>query len=122
MAYHVYVSVSGEGRIARYRMNAESGALEPRGDTPAPGRPAPMAIDPARRFLYVARRDDLQIASYAIDGASGDLREIGSIPTPVDPAISPRTGAAAICSRPIISANGPPCMPSAATARSSIRR
>jgi homoserine acetyltransferase len=30
MAYHVYVSVSGEGRIARYRMDAGTGALDPR--------------------------------------------------------------------------------------------
>ncbi len=85
MAYHVYVTVSGEGRISRYRMNAESGALEARDDVAAPGRPAPVAIDPSRRFMYVGRRDDLQITSYAIDGGSGDLREIGSIPIASDP-------------------------------------
>jgi len=85
MSYHVYVSVSGEGRIARYAMDAESGALKPRDDVAAPGRPAPIVIDPDRRFLYVARRDDLRITSFAIDGASGDLREIGSIPIEIDP-------------------------------------
>ena len=85
MLYHVYVSVSGEGRIARYRMNARTGALDPQGDVAAPGRPAPIAIDPDRHFLHVARRDDLLIDSFAIDGASGDLRKIGSIPIAVDP-------------------------------------
>jgi 6-phosphogluconolactonase len=85
MSYDVYVSVSGEGRIARYRMDAQTGALDPQGDVVAPGRPASIAIDANRHFLHVARRDDLQITSFAIDGASGDLREIGSIPIDCDP-------------------------------------
>jgi len=85
MAYHVYVTVSGEGRIARYSMDGATAALTHAGDHAAAGRPAPVAITPDRRFMYVARRDDLLISSYAIDPASGALSELGSIPTETDP-------------------------------------
>ena len=85
MAYHVYVTVSGEGRIARFAMDEASGALTHVGDQPAAGRPAPVAITPDRRFMHVARRDALLITSYAIDPASGALSELGSIPTESDP-------------------------------------
>ncbi|MCG8588198.1 MAG: lactonase family protein, partial [Proteobacteria bacterium] len=85
MAYHVFVTVSGEGRIARFAMDEETGALEHRGDQPASGRPAPLAITPDRRFMYVARRDDLLITSYAIDWENGALDEVATIPVETDP-------------------------------------
>ena len=84
--YHVYISVSGEDRIARYRMDAESGALAFVEDIALPGRPAYAAVDPDRRFMYVARKGSLQITSFAIDPAEGALREIGTVSTAADPA------------------------------------
>ena len=53
MTYHVYVTVSGEGRIARFAMDRDTAALEPRADVPLPGRPAPVALHPDRRFMHV---------------------------------------------------------------------
>lgn len=85
MAYHVYVTISGEGRIARYAMDEATGALTHREDQAASGRPAPVAIDPARRFLYVARRDDLLLTSYAITPGSGALVERNSVAVETDP-------------------------------------
>jgi 6-phosphogluconolactonase len=85
MRFHVYVTVSGEGRIARFAMDADTGALEHKADYAAPGRPAPVAVSPDRRFMYVARRDDLMLASYAIDRASGDLAPLNAVPTETDP-------------------------------------
>jgi 6-phosphogluconolactonase len=66
-------------------MDEETGALTHQGDVSAPGRPAPIAVDPQQKFMYVARRDDLQINSYRINASDGDLIEIGSIPIPTDP-------------------------------------
>lgn len=85
MSYHVYVTVSGEGRIARYAMDRETGALTPRADVPLPGRPAPVALHPEHRFMHVARRDAHLITSFRIDPSSGDLTEIGTVPTVEDP-------------------------------------
>ena len=85
MSYHVYVTASGDGRIARFSMDRESGALERRGDVALPGRPAPIALHPDRRFMHVARRDAHLITSFRIDGTTGDLSEIGTVPTVEDP-------------------------------------
>ncbi|MEX2617174.1 MAG: lactonase family protein [Alphaproteobacteria bacterium] len=83
--YHVYVTVSGEGRIARFSMDPETGILRFKGNTFASGRPAPLAMTPDRRFAYVARRDDLKLTSYALDSMSGMLTEINTIPVEFDP-------------------------------------
>ena len=66
-------------------MDEETGALIHQGDISAPGRPAPIAVDPQQKFMYVARRDDLRINSYRINSSDGDLTETGSISIPTDP-------------------------------------
>jgi 6-phosphogluconolactonase len=85
MSYHVYVTVSGEGRIARYSMDRDTAALERRKDVPLSGRPAPIALHPDQRVMHVARRDAHLITSLRIDRKTGDLTEIGTIPTVEDP-------------------------------------
>ena len=85
MSYHVYVTVSGEGRIARFSMDRETAALERRDDVPLPGRPAPVALHPDQRFMHVARRDAQLITSFRIDKKTGGLTEIGTVPTVEDP-------------------------------------
>jgi len=85
MSYHVYITVSGEGRIARFAMDRETGALTPRGDVALPGRPAPIALHPDQRFMHVARRDAHLITSLRIDRTTGDLTEVGTIPSESDP-------------------------------------
>ena len=84
--YHVYISVSGEDRIARYGMDSDTGALDFVSDIALSGRPAYAAVDPERHYMYVARKGSLQITSFAIDSESGGLAEIGTIPTKADPA------------------------------------
>jgi 6-phosphogluconolactonase (cycloisomerase 2 family) len=86
LIYHVYVSLFGEGRIARYTMDAETGALEPDRDIALSGRPAYAAVDPDRRYMYVARKKSPRITSFAIDPATGDLEEVGTISIAADPA------------------------------------
>jgi 6-phosphogluconolactonase len=85
MSYHVYVTVSGGGQIARFSMDRETGALARLKDVPLPGRPGPVALHPDRRFLHVARRDAHLVTSFRIDGRSGDLTEVGTIPIVQDP-------------------------------------
>jgi 6-phosphogluconolactonase len=86
LIYHVYVSLLGEGRIARYSMDAETGALDPGRDVALSGRPAYAAVDPDRCYMHVARKKTPQITSFAIDLATGDLEEVGTISIAADPA------------------------------------
>ncbi|MBI2871957.1 MAG: lactonase family protein [Chloroflexi bacterium] len=77
-SYMMYVSISGEDRIARFAMDPATGALTPRDDVPVQGRPAPIAVDPGRRFLYIGRRNVLQVSSYRIDLKTGALSHIAA--------------------------------------------
>ena len=85
MPYHVYIVLSGDAKISIFDMDPDTGALAHRTDVPVPGAPAPLALHPNRRFLYVGRRDDLEVSAYAIDAASGDLSLVGSSTLESDP-------------------------------------
>ncbi len=83
--YFVYVTLSGDDKIAVYAMDRESGTLDPVDLVPVPGLPAPLALHPSRRFLYAGRRGDLEISAFEVDGASGGLSHVGSVPLESDP-------------------------------------
>ena len=85
MPFYMYVSLSQADKIARLAMDAATGALTPLETLDAPGRPAPMAISPDQRYLYVGRRDAIAISSYRIDPADGSLDPIGAAALAADP-------------------------------------
>ena len=85
MPVFIYVTASGDDRILIFSQDADSGALEKLDEVEAPGRPAPLATDPKREFLYVARRDVNELSSYRIDSGTGGLSLLGSAPLESDP-------------------------------------
>lgn len=87
MAYYMYVSIQEEDRIAIFTMTPKTGKLKHQGDVELKGRPAPMAIDPDKKYLFAGRRkaDDYGMTSFSIDRKSGGLTPIGSIPLQGDP-------------------------------------
>ncbi len=85
MTYNVFVTISGEDRIARFAMDAESGALTPRDDMPLSGGPAPIAVSPDRQFMHVAQRASNELTSFRIDATEGGLEKLGTIPLASDP-------------------------------------
>lgn len=87
MTTYVYISLQREDRISLYVMDPDTGALTRRTEFPLSGMPAPMAVDPQRRFVFVGRRrpGDFGLTSYAIDHATGRLSEIGGVPLEGDP-------------------------------------
>ena len=87
MPCYIYVSISEEDKISLFTLDPESGQLQPQGNTEVPGRPAPMAVEPQRRFLYVGLREpgSFGISSFHIDHNTGGLSPIGSIPLGGDP-------------------------------------
>ena len=85
MPYHVYIALSGDDKISIFDMDPDTGGLAHRTDVAVPGRPAPLALHPDRRFLYAGRRDALEVSAYAVDAASGDLSPVGSAPLEADP-------------------------------------
>ena len=87
MAYYMYISIQEEDRIAIFSITPKTGKLKHQGDVELKGRPAPMAIDPDRKFLFAGRRKsgDFGMTSFGIDHKTGGLSPIGSIPLEGDP-------------------------------------
>jgi 6-phosphogluconolactonase len=81
----MYVSLQADDKIARFAMDAATGDLTLEEELKVPGGPAPIAVDPARRFLYVARRGERKISSFRIDEGSRALSMIGTVDLPTDP-------------------------------------
>ena len=85
MAIYMYVSVSEEDRISVFTVDPDDGRLEPQRDVAVAGRPAPLAVDPERRFLYAGRRGDREVSSFRIDQRTGGLSPIGTASLDADP-------------------------------------
>jgi 6-phosphogluconolactonase len=85
MPYAMYVALQEEDKILRYAMAPDTGSLETQGEVVVAGGPAPLAIDPHRRFLYVGRRGAKLISSFRIDPQTGDLSMIGTVPLDAEP-------------------------------------
>jgi 6-phosphogluconolactonase len=85
MRYQMYLSLAGEDRLARFTVDGDTGALTPHDDVAVAGRPAPLAVDPQRRYLYIGRRGTRQVSGYEIDPATGGLSLRGTVPLPSDP-------------------------------------
>ncbi len=85
MSVFTYVTASEEDRIVIFEMDPQTGQLEQRDTVDVQGRPAPLAVDAERRFLYVGRRDVPAISSFAIDPRTGGLSPVGTAPLDADP-------------------------------------
>lgn len=94
MPQYIYVTLSGEDTIACFSLDRETGRLTRTHTLQVPGGPAPLAIDPAQKFLYAGLRSSCQIASFAINPITGNLTPLGTIPLDADPCFlsTDRTG------------------------------
>src|SRR2546425_13149609 len=77
MPYYMYVSLQDDDKIATYTMDADTGTLTPKGETPVEGGPSSLAISPDRQVLYASHRNSMAISSYRIDHATGGLTPKG---------------------------------------------
>ena len=86
MAYFMYVSLQNDDKIAIFDMDHSSGKLQAQGSVSV-NRPAPLAVDPERNFLFAGRRnpEDFGMSSFRINGGSGGLSPVTSIRLQGDP-------------------------------------
>lgn len=68
----MYISISGEHRIAVFNVDATSGILDPRGSVALPGQPGPLAMSRDGRRLYAAIRNLASAAMLRV-AQDGDL-------------------------------------------------
>jgi 6-phosphogluconolactonase len=94
MHNRMYISISEEDKIAVFDVDATTGRTTHFGDVPTSGRPAPLAVDPERKYLYVGCRATNELMTFRIDPGEGSLSPIGKIPLESDPCFlsTDRTG------------------------------
>jgi 6-phosphogluconolactonase len=85
MPYYVYVSLQEDDKILISTMDAATGKLQPRDDVAVGGGPAPLAVNPERKVLYVGRRGNREVSSYRIDQATAGLSLMGTVSLDTDP-------------------------------------
>lgn len=85
MSVFTYVTASEEDRILIFEMDSRTGKLDERGAVSVQGRPAPLALDPDRKFLYVGRRDVPAVTTFSIDPGTGGLSPLGTADLDADP-------------------------------------
>jgi 6-phosphogluconolactonase len=69
----LYVSESGEKRVAIYQMDPASGDLTRAGAFDLPGAPGSLALSRDQRHLYASVRSTKQVASLEVNPATGAL-------------------------------------------------
>lgn len=69
----IYVSESGENRIAIWALDETLGELKRLGEAPLPGAPGSLSISPDRRHLYASVRSAKQFATLDVDAKTGAL-------------------------------------------------
>jgi 6-phosphogluconolactonase len=85
MAEFMYVTLMGDDKVLTFTIDSKTGSLTPKGETKVPGGPAPTAISPSRRHLYIGRRGSKHISSYNIDQKTGTLTLSGAVELETDP-------------------------------------
>ena len=83
----LYSSNRGHDSLARFAVNARTGALRPLGHTPTEGKtPRNFVIDPTGRFVLVANQKSDTVVTFRLDARTGALSPTGrtaSVPSPV---------------------------------------
>ena len=81
----LYASERTSSTIARFKVDAETGKLEPAGSTPTEKTPRGFAIDSSGRFLIAAGQESHSVSVHAIDARTGALGEVTRLPVGKNP-------------------------------------
>jgi 6-phosphogluconolactonase len=89
-----YVAFQDDNKISMFTLDRGTGKLEWQEHLKVDGGPAPLTVDPARKFLYVGHRATHELSSYRIDPHTGGLSLVGTIPLQGEPItiVTDRTG------------------------------
>ena len=90
----MYVSLQEDDKIALFAIDGVTGRLTRQGEFAVLGGPAPLAIDPTKRFLYAGRRGACVLSSFSIEPGTGRIAQIGEVRLATDPCFlsTDRTG------------------------------
>ena len=80
MAFYMYLSISGEGKIAIYEMDPDNGDLTFREDVAAGAGVMPQVVDAGLERLYAGLRGEPSVQTYSLDRTTGGITLLGTTP------------------------------------------
>jgi 6-phosphogluconolactonase len=80
MPYFMYLSISGEEKIAIYTMDGDTGALTFQEDVPTGKGVMPLAVDSDQEYFYAGLRGGPEVQSYRLDRQTGKISLLGTTP------------------------------------------
>ena len=80
MAFYMYLSISGEGKIAIYEMDPDNGDLTFREDVAAGAGVMPQVVDAGLGRLYAGLRGEPSVQTYSLDRTTGSIALLGTTP------------------------------------------
>ena len=80
MAFYMYLSITGEGKIALYEMDPGTGCLAFKEDFTAGAGVMPLVVDGPRRYLYAGLRGEPSVQTYGLDRNTGGISLLGTTP------------------------------------------
>lgn len=79
MQTHLYLSISGENRIAIYAFDVSNGKIDFQEDVNVSGSPGPLTLSRCGNYLYAGLRSSREIASFHINEKSRQLTLLRTI-------------------------------------------
>jgi 6-phosphogluconolactonase len=79
MPCSLYICLQDEDKIVTFDVDADTGQLIKRAETPVAGGPSVLALSPDQRVLYVGHRTQPAISSFRIDQGTGTLTLQGTV-------------------------------------------
>jgi 6-phosphogluconolactonase len=79
MPCSLYICLQDEDKIVTFDVDADTGQLIKRAETPVAGGPSVLAISPDRRVLYVGHRTQPAISNFRINHGTGQLTPQGTV-------------------------------------------
>ena len=80
MAFYMYLSITGEGKIAIYEMDPDSGGLTHKEDVAAGAGVMPQVVDANLEHLYAGLRGEPSVQTYSLDRNTGSILLQGTTP------------------------------------------
>ena len=76
----MYLSITGENKIAIYEIDQDSGSLNWKYDVKTGKGVMPLVVDKSQKYLYAGLRGEPSVQTFNLNQMTGEIKSLGSTP------------------------------------------
>ena len=80
MSLFMYLSITGENKIAIYEIDQDSGSLNWKYDVKTGKGVMPLVVDKSQKYLYAGLRGEPSVQTFNLNQMTGEIKSLGSTP------------------------------------------